>query len=219
MLVAGLISLLIIALGFVVWPLRCHRGWLVSVCSFIVLSSITMYYYWGGYTELQKVKQRAQQRLLAEQALKELKTPDAVISRLKDTLKKHPDSAKGWYLLGRIYASMGNAGAAQSAFTKAYRLEPKNLDIRLEYLQSLYIAHNGEQTAEIKLLLDNILSEQPNQPDALNFLAVDAYRHQDYAKAIKYWQRLLAILPRGSQEHQGILEALAKAQKKQQQRS
>jgi cytochrome c-type biogenesis protein CcmH len=217
MLWVGLLTLLLLAVAFIVIPLRKNIIMMVVSILLVVLFSSGMYFILGGYGEIAKAKALNQQQALARLALKELKTPQAVIAKLKQTLKKRPGSSKGWYLLGRVYASIGDYQDAFSAFEKAYQLNPKNIDIQLEYVQSKYVVDGEKLTIEMKQILDGILKQNPHQIDTLNFFATDAFQHKAYEKAIKIWQVILSKLPQETREHQAILNAISNARIKQQQ--
>jgi cytochrome c-type biogenesis protein CcmH/NrfG len=58
-------------------------------------------------------------------------------------LQQHPQSAQGWYLLGRIYLSQQQFAAAVSAFTTAYKLQPQNPTIVFYYKKSLSLAQQS----------------------------------------------------------------------------
>lgn len=67
--------------------------------------------------EIAKVR-RAQ----AEALLASFKSPDDIIQQLRARLDHQPHSAKGWFLLGRLYAMQGRQAEAKAAFLEAKRL-------------------------------------------------------------------------------------------------
>ncbi len=209
-----LILVLLLALAFVIWPLRHEWKTAGTVAMLVLLTGGLFYQHLGGYQQLSRFHQEKEQHALAKEALKQFKNADEVIDRLRAHLKKEPNSAKGWYLLGRLYASAKQFQPAKDAYQKAYKLNPKDKKIRLEYMQALYITHGAQIKGLTKTILNSLLQEYPNEPDVLNFIAMDAYSHQHYQKAAIYWQKLLRLLPQGSDEHTMILKAIADAQKK-----
>jgi cytochrome c-type biogenesis protein CcmH/NrfG len=213
-LVIALSLFLLMALLFIVYPFRRHLKWACLGAFVFSVLSLSLYGLWGGYSTLHDFNVAKKRDKLARLALKNLRTPEEVIAKLKEAIQKRPDDAKGWYLLGRLYRTSNDNPNAQKAFFEAYRLDNKDLPIRFEWMQSLYIANGGHVVGEVKLLLDGILTEFPEQPDALNFMIIDAYNHKDYQTANNVLQRLLVILPKGTKEHEMVLKTIAVVQKK-----
>lgn len=58
---------------------------------------------------------------------------DAIITRMEKTLAAHPNDAKGWFILGKLYLSKQQYQAALDAFTKAHKLAPDDTDIKHYY--------------------------------------------------------------------------------------
>jgi cytochrome c-type biogenesis protein CcmH len=139
------------------------------------------------------------------------------IQRLKQTLKmqvtKHPEDAKAWFLLGRMYASEGLWREAHDAVFQAYRLEQKNLKTAIFYVETIWQTQ-GQITPQARHILDEVLKLDEHQPDALILLAADANNRGCYRQAIGFWQRLLVLLPKDSQMAQALTEAITKAQAK-----
>ena len=143
--------------------------------------------------------------------MKSLKTPQELIDKLKAHLQQKPDSARGWYLLGRLYAGQNQWKSAYKVFFKAHELEPDNEQITVNYAQSIWQTHHRIFTSDVRQLFQSILKKNPNQPDALSMLAMDAYQHHEYQRAIDYWSLLLALLPQDSSESKAIRKAIFKA--------
>lgn len=210
----ALITLLCIALVFVVYPLRQNlKTAFVLVILFSTLS-IGFYGLWGGYSGMEAERLKKEQMKLAESELKKYTSPQDVIARLNSVLKERPESAEGWYLLGRLYSTQSDFKKASGAFKKAYALDHKDLKIRLAMMQALYMENGGEIKGNVKSLLDDILKESPEQLDALNFIANNAYNHHDYPKALRYLQRLLTHLPQEGKEYEMMVNAISAIQKK-----
>jgi len=126
-------------------------------------------------------------------------------------LRESEDST-GWYLLGRLYSSIENFDQAAYAFDRANRLDPNDPQIMIQYALALYFTNGNTLNAEGKALLDQILTSEPNQPDALNLLAVDAYQREDYETAIAYWRQLLAMFFADQQAQQALMTSISQAQ-------
>ena len=60
----------------------------------------------------------------------------------------------------------------------------------------------------------SVLKSNPKQPDALAMLAMDAFLSKAYSQAIAYWERLLVLVPKDSEDALAIRKAIAKAQQR-----
>ena len=71
------------------------------------------------------------------------------------------------------------------------KLDLENIDLILNFAQIHSQAQNGKLQPEVQQLLQAVLKTAPQQITALNLLAVNAYKNEQYAFAIDYWQRIL----------------------------
>lgn len=201
---AGLILLLIAAV-FV----RSLMKW-----SVLVVISLALYAYLGSYQPLQQFYQQQQRQAVVDATLKEYKTPDAIIDKLKQRLQQDPNSAKGWYLLARIYFTTDQPQLAADAFAKSLALNPDDSNTQLQYAQSLYYANNHRFPDKALQLVNSVLQTQPDHPFALNLKAISDYQTGHYSQAIVTWQKLLAQTPPQSEAYQELVRVIneAKAQ-------
>jgi cytochrome c-type biogenesis protein CcmH len=196
-----------LALLIVLKPLgKFKKSTVLTVAGIIVLVGCS-YLMWGGWFALERYKTELASQQHVQDVLKNIKSPDELIDKLAAHLKQNPDSDRGWYLLGRIYSSQQKLQHALNAFAKAYKLNPDDKLIVINYAQTL-LENDDEKGRE---LLINLLKKDPKQPDALSLLAMDSYNRQEYQEAINYWQRLLILVPADSKESEMIRKAIAKA--------
>ncbi len=73
---------------------------------------------------------------------------EQVVQKFLSYLAAHPEDAKGWYLLGRLYLDQGNVVKAADAFKHSLKNDPKNGEIMAQYAQTLYFLHHQELTDE-----------------------------------------------------------------------
>ena len=104
-----------------------------------------------------------------------------------------------------------NWQSAYNAFKHAFRLSPTDEKIILNYVRSAAILHHQRLNAESIQLLNDVLTKNPDQPDALMLLASDAYTRHQYQLAITHLQHLLHVLPQDSAEAKNIRQLIAKA--------
>lgn len=211
-LLLGFILMGIVAARLVFGPLHCSVSRMAMASPVLIALLGLAYWKWGAWFELHEyaVKQQSQKKIQA--MLKTVKSPQALIEQLKSKLSHDPESAQGWFLLGRLYASQNQWKSASAAFLKAYQFKPDDEAIVLNYAQSLWQLNQNQLNDSIRLLLNQVLRKNESQPDALAMLAMDAYMNHDDAQAINLWQRILKIAPPDSEEAQAIRKAIAKAQ-------
>lgn len=199
------LMLTLFALSLALYPLRKFPV-IVSVLAPVLIIFVGVaYWHWGAWSSTIK-----QQRVQA--MLKSMPNPPALIAKLKATLEKQPDSARGWYLLGRLYVSQNQWQEANEAFAMAHRLQPDDEQMTVNYIQNLWQLNHQAFDDKSRTLLNDVLERNANQPDALAMLAMDAYIHHQYQRAIDYWQHLLKLAPPQSEEAVAIRKAIAKAQ-------
>ena len=210
-LLVGFILLIGLALSFALYPLRKSRAsWFVLVPVVLVFSSFG-YWHWGAWPSWQRYNQQQAQQKQAQALLKSMKGPEGIIQALRAKLNNQPESAHGWYLLGRLYASQQQWRQANHAFKLAHRFEPENDQTAVNYAQSMWQVNHQKFTVNIRDLLKTVLQRNPNQPDAIAMLATDAFEQDNFQQAIDYWQHLLELIPPQSDEAKEIRRAITKA--------
>lgn len=211
-LLSVLIGITFVASILIVYPLRRHLIASLLLVPVIFSMAFTGYYYWGGFGKWQEYIQHQEKQKQAEAMLKAIKNPQELIDKLRAKLDDSPESAKGWYLLGRLYAGQDEKQRAVDAFAKAYQFNPNEEQYAVNYAHSLWQLNNRQFTEQIKEIFNKLLKNNPNQPDALAMLAMDAYVSHAYEDAISYWHQLLKLAPAQSDEAQAIRKAIAKAE-------
>lgn len=206
------IVLLMIALGMAYYPLRAQKRWALSALPVLMVIVVASYWQWGALVDWRTSLQDAQKMQQVQAMLKTIKTPSALIEKLKTHLNDKPDNAEGWYLLGRLYSTQNEWDNASDAFKTAYALEPDNSKVIVNYAQSLWELNQQQFNPSIRGLFNHVLQNEPEQPDALAMLAMDAFMNHDYSKAIHFWQRLLKLLAPDSNDAKAIRKAIANAQ-------
>ena len=209
-----LIVLTLLASSLIVYPIRRHLIANLLLVPVIFVMAFAGYYYWGGFAKWQEYVHHQDSQAQAEAMLKSIKSPQELIDKLRAKLDDSPKSAKGWYLLGRLYTGQNEKQKAVDAFAKAYQLNSNEEQYAVNYAHSLWQLNNRQFTEQITQIFSNLLKNNPNQPDALAMLAMDSFVSHAYENAINYWQRLLKLAPQQSEEAQAIRKAIAKAQER-----
>ena len=195
------------ALGLALWPLRKqHHIWLMAP---FLLSVVGLgYWYWGSWSAQAAFVHRNERQQAAEALLPSIKNPQVLIEKLQHHLAANPRSARGWYLLGRLYASQHLWDQAHHAFGQAYALNPDDELIAVNYAQSLLARENSTDEASAKHILTTTLKTHPQQADALLLLALNAQRRHATEEALVYWRRLLLLVPESSPEATSIRKTI-----------
>lgn len=187
-------------------------GTVILLCTLLPLFSVLLYLKWGASDKLNLwIAGQSNQKIINKELAK-FHDPQELIARMAKLLQEKPDSARGWYLLGRLYMSQNEFNQAADAFAKASSLQPNQPMIKLQYLESLFLI-NGKLTVAANGALQQIHQQMPNNPDVINLLALDAYNKHAYAKAINYWEQLVGQFSPTSNEGKTLLAAIAQAQK------
>ncbi|MCX7117092.1 MAG: hypothetical protein NTW94_04150 [Legionellales bacterium] len=202
--------LLGMTLLIVLYPLRHSKGMMLLISPLMLCFAVSLYWKWGALP--QWTKHLSQQQKQAQvQALLKTAQPKDLIEKIKARLLHQPDSAQGWFLLGRLYVSQSQWQKAREAYAKAHFLKPDSPKITVNYVECLWELNHQTMNALMRELLQGVLVQHENQPDALAMLAMDAFLEHAYPQAIDYWERLLNILPPQSDEAESVRKALAKA--------
>lgn len=193
------------------YPLRQQRTLLWFAAPILLSLMGGAYFLWGDFTGWQSYTHRQQSHQAAQQLLRSVKSPQELIDKLQAKLKKQPQSAQGWYLLGRLYATNHQQDKATHAFATAHALSPDQELYTVHYAHSLWQLNHQSFTPQIMSIFKQLLQKNPQQTDALAMLALNAYDQHAYEEAIGYWQRLLALVPEQSEEALAIRKAIVKA--------
>ena len=133
-------------------------------------------------------------------------------TRLEQAVKVQPESAEGWYFLGRAYMAEQRASDASKAFERAVALSGRAPSVLGQWAQALYFAGGKQWTAQLQGLTDEALQGDPNEETTLGLRGIAAFEGQRYAEAITYWQRLVNGLPEGDASRKALEGGIAKAQ-------
>jgi len=124
---------------------------------------------------------------------------ESTVKRLEEKVKANPSDGKNWAMLARSQRAIGRAEAAKDSYRKAIPLLPEAIEPRIE-LAGMLIEESQGPVPEAVDLLRQVLAREPDQPDALYFVAQAelAAGRRDQAKAML--SRLVGLLPAGSSD-------------------
>ena len=139
---------------------------------------------------------------------------EAMVERLAARMKKNPDDVRGWAMLGRSYLMLGRPAEASAAYERALALKPSEVELLTGLAASLRVSDPRGSIERVGRLTAQALSVAPDHPAALAFAGIAAYDRGEYRAAIGHWERLLSLLPPGSDLAAPIRERLADARSK-----
>jgi len=136
---------------------------------------------------------------------------EANVGKLSKRLEANPNDAQGWTMLGHSYMVLERFSDAASAYGRATALNANDANLWADYAEALALA-NGQRVAGKPLEAANrALQLDPKNEKALALAGTAAFQANDYQKAIEYWQRLLPLLPPGSELSKTASDQIAKA--------
>ena len=135
----------------------------------------------------------------------------ANVGKLAERLKQNPNDAQGWTMLARSYMMLERFSEAASAYDRVTALNANNADGWADYAEALALANGQNLAGKPTDAINRALKIDPKNQKALDLAGGAAFQANDYKKAIEYWQKLLTLLPAGSDELQTITGQITKA--------
>lgn len=163
---------------------------------------VALYLHWGALDQVEQTRQLA---AMQPQSIEEM------TARLEQTVKQQPDSAEGWYFLGRTYMAQERAGDAAKAFERAVEIAGRAPELLGQWAQALYFAEGKQWNEQLQGLTDEALKADPEEVTSLGLLGIAAYESQRYADAVRYWERLVAVLPEQDPSRAAIAGGIERA--------
>jgi cytochrome c-type biogenesis protein CcmH len=135
--------------------------------------------------------------------------PASPVAHLKERLGTNPHDAEAWLALARAYQASGDRAQAVDTLRRANQAVAGNLDLLLAYAELLGDGIKGDQLPEpFVAVMRQVQTIDPDQPDALWYLGLDAAARGDTHRAATYWRRLIGRLPPGSDERASVQQRL-----------
>lgn len=132
-----------------------------------------------------------------------------MVGKLEQRLQQNPDDNEGWLMLGRSYSYLQQHQKAADVFARLNRQQPDNIEIALQYANSLAMARGGRLQGEPVQLVSQVLQRQPDNTNALWLAGMAKVEEGDYPAAQAHWQKLAALLPADSEQAAQVRQMLA----------
>ena len=129
---------------------------------------------------------------------------ETLVERLAAHLRENPDDTAGWKLLARSYASLERFPEAADAYAKAAVRAPRDAQLLADFADALAMARGRSLEGEPERLIARALELEPGNIKALALAGSAAFARRDYAAAAAQWQKILPLLPPGSEDARSI---------------
>jgi cytochrome c-type biogenesis protein CcmH len=137
----------------------------------------------------------------------------ANVESLAKRLEQNPNDAQGWLMLARSYTSMERFSEAATAYARAAALNDRDAGIWADYAEALALSSGRRLAGKPTEAINRALQIDPKNQKALALAGSAAHEAGEYQKAVEYWQRLLALLPPGSEVAQTVSGEIEQARK------
>jgi cytochrome c-type biogenesis protein CcmH len=134
-----------------------------------------------------------------------------MIDGLVENLKRSPGDAEGWAMLARAYAYERQYSDAVRAYTKAVAIKPRDARLLADLADALAMTNGQRLDGEPLKLIERALEIDPKDIKALALAGTAAFDHQQYPKAVAYWERALAAAPNDPEFAQTLRSSLDEA--------
>ncbi|MNF55786.1 Formate-dependent nitrite reductase complex subunit NrfG [compost metagenome] len=170
----------------------------------VPLLGFGLYLHWGASDKVELTRElREQPRSIEE-----------MTSRLERVVEAQPESAEGWYFLGRTYMAQDRPADAARAYEQAVKRGGREPELLGQWAQALYFASQKKLTPEVKALTEEALKADPNEITSLGLLGIAGFEEGRFQDAIKYWERLITQLPADDPSRGALQGGIDKAREK-----
>jgi cytochrome c-type biogenesis protein CcmH len=133
------------------------------------------------------------------------------LKTLEEKVAKNPNDPEALVILARSYVDLGRYADGSRIYESLVKIIPDEPILWADYADALGMTHSSLQGAPTKLL-ERALELNPNNEKALALSGSAAMERGDYASAVRYWEKLLKLLPaEDTQNTKMIGEALNQA--------
>ena len=184
-----------------------RRGLAIAVAVAIPLIALPMYLLIGTPAALDP-QARASSTMPAGHDM----TPErfrAMLAELKSRLDANPGDADGWRMLAGGLRLVEDLSASADAYGRAVSLRPDDATLLVEYADALALTRNRDLSGKPYELIQQALKIDPKFPKALAMAGAAEWARGNKPAAKDYWQRLLAVIPEGSDDATNLKAMLA----------
>jgi cytochrome c-type biogenesis protein CcmH len=133
------------------------------------------------------------------------------VAKLAERLKENPNDTQGWLMLARSLRSFNRYREASEAYAQAAALAGNDADVWADYAETLALANDSNLQGQPLELVKRALQLNPSHQKALWLAGNAAFQAQDFQQSISYWERLVKLLPAGSEGAQSVAARIEEA--------
>ncbi|MFC5696419.1 c-type cytochrome biogenesis protein CcmI [Pseudomonas sp. GCM10022186] len=163
-----------------------------------------LYLHWGASDKVE----------LARELREQPRSIEEMTSRLERVVEAQPESAEGWYFLGRTYMAQDRPADAARAYEQAVKRGGRQPELLGQWAQALYFASQKKLTPEVKALTEEALKADPSEITSLGLLGIAGFEEGRFQDAITYWERLITQLPADDPSRGALQGGIDKAREK-----
>ncbi|UNU73085.1 c-type cytochrome biogenesis protein CcmI [Moraxella nasovis] len=132
----------------------------------------------------------------------------ALISAMQTNVHRHAYDADRWIRLSELFGMIDAKSQAVEAVSRAYRLQPDNIDIAMRYVQTRFFAANGVLDAQGFDAVQGVLAKQPAHEGAMMMMAMGEARARNFDAARQWIGRLRENIATKSGDRSEALSSL-----------
>lgn len=133
---------------------------------------------------------------------------------LRAKLQNESEEPMGWLMLARTGQVLNDLSMMLGAAQRGYALAPENQTLKILYIQGLYYTGEPGSVAQAQTMIQQALSEDPQQLELWSIYAMMALDEGQFELAIERWQQMLPFVEEGSERAQTLKKSIAFAQQR-----
>ncbi len=173
-----------------------NKQWMLSVfmCVAVTVVSLAMYGVLGRSDDL-FISQVMANEKPAEQnnTNPEAMSMEKAIAVLESKVAETPEDKEKLLLLANSYAAIGQFAKAANVYEKLSRKAEKGSEeyagLKGAQAQSLFQLSNERMTKSVKVIIQQALKADPQEPASLMLLGIEAFTSENYQQAIDHWKK------------------------------
>jgi len=134
-----------------------------------------------------------------------------LVGKLEDKLRQNPEDPKGWVLLARTYAELGDARKAAAAYEQAAALTGRHPEVLADWAEARLMLQNGAFTPEVYGDFVEARDKDPLLPKPWFYIGLDKAMAGKFRDAAQIWTDLLAMQPKNAPFAEAVQAQIARA--------
>jgi cytochrome c-type biogenesis protein CcmH len=184
--------------------------WIGLALGFIVIAgSVVLYQQLGAITDWRLSNQY---HLLAKQGdALDQQEYKAYIDKVAAHAEGSAYAQDWWFVAAQGYLANDDYSKSINSFQRLQELRPDDGSVMANLGQAIYLANNRNMSEQASDWLNKALAIDPTNTTALGVFGINAFEQADYAQAISYWNKALAVLPPFSRQAQILTQGVTNA--------